>query len=428
MNHSIVLHAKAKYKAKAKKAAAVGTSKEDEDNKYELKPEPEGGEEIASVKASMADSRMKNMGEATGLTSVRTGDDKDETIYQFWLTAKVEGALVKETHTIVLKDSAKKADFPGFRKGQVPPYAMPQIRSFAVQEGIIQTCKSAMDAYGLKAASGSDGDVEVLEDIQNKLVKVYKLGDNFQFTATVNAMYDPALASSRKEEKEDGVIDVESTTTTTATDTDTDDKGDLNPPINKEWGTPLQVGDTVPSVTFKTRVRIDSEDPNPFDWKDVTSESLFKGKRVVLFGLPGAFTPLCSSTMVPGYDEARSELLELGIDEVYCLSVNDAFVMRQWGLNQNLEEDKTIGANGFKNLKLIPDGAAQFTRGMGMSTVWSSNRGFGERSWRYSCVINDMKIENLNMEGDLVQNAEPDPFDFSDVGTIIKYLKSVKKE
>jgi len=157
-------------------------------------------------------------------------------------------------------------------------------------------------------------------------------------------------------------------------------------------------------------------------------DDLFKGKRVVLFGLPGAFTPLCSSTMVPGYDEARPELLELGIDEVYCVSVNDAFVMRQWGLNQNLEEDKTIGANGFANLKLIPDGAAQFTRGMGMSTVWSSNRGFGERSWRYSCVINDMKIENLNMEGDLVQNAEPDPFDFSDVGTIIKYLKSVKKE
>ena len=123
-------------------------------------------------------------------------------------------------------------------------------------------------------------------------------------------------------------------TTTTLKMATQQDKGDLNPPIKEAWGTPLKVGDTVPSVTFKTRVRIESEDQNPFDWKDVTSEDLFKGKRVVLFGLPGAFTPLCSSEMVPGYDEARPELLELGIDEVYCLSVNDAFVMRQWGLNQ----------------------------------------------------------------------------------------------
>mmetsp|Transcript_6902 Transcript_6902/g.7776 ORF Transcript_6902/g.7776 Transcript_6902/m.7776 type:complete len:458 (-) Transcript_6902:12-1385(-) len=415
----VVLHAAAKKEKK-------------EDAKYQLIPEPEGGEELTSIK-TMADSRMKKMGKATGLTGVRTGgeDDEDGTIYQFWLTAKVEGALVKETHTIVLKDSAKKADFPGFRKGQVPPYAMPQIRSFAVQEGIITTCKSVLEAYGLQAAKGSDGDVEVLEDIQNKLVKIYKVGDDFHFTATVNAMYDPALlVAEKKQEEADGVIDVEATTTT-ATDTtsaSSSDKGDLNPPIKKEWGTPLTVGDTVPSVTFKTRVRIDSDDPNPFDWKDVSSDELFKGKRVVMFGLPGAFTPLCSSTMVPGYDEARAELLDFGIDEVYCVSVNDAFVMRQWGLNQGLEEDKTFGANGFKNLKLLPDGAAQFTRGMGMSTVWSSNRGFGERSWRYSCVINDMKIENLNLEGELVQNAEPDPFEYSDVGTIIKYLKSVKKD
>jgi len=112
----------------------------------------------------------------------------------------------------------------------------------------------------------------------------------------------------------------------------------LNPPINPKWATPLKEGDTIPSVTFKTRTRVDpatAENPeNPFDWKDVTSEDYFKGKRVVLFGLPGAFTPLCSSQMVPGYDKARPELLELGIDEVYCISVNDAFVMRQWGLAQ----------------------------------------------------------------------------------------------
>jgi len=221
---------------------------------------------------------------------------------------------------------------------------------------------------------------------------------------------------------------VRSIATSTAINMSAQDGFPFNPAVKKEWSTPIKEGGTVPSVTFKTRVRIESDDENPFDWKDVTSEDYFKGKRVVLFGLPGAFTPLCSSQMVPGYDAARAEMVkDLGIDEVYCLSVNDAFVMRQWGLNQGLEEDKTIGANGFKNLKLIPDGACQFTRGMGMSTIWSSERGFGERSWRYSCVINDMKVEKIFLEHDIEQNVAADPFDFSDVGTMLKYLKVCKK-
>merc|ERR1712032_452470 len=207
-----------------------------------------------------------------------------------------------------------------------------------------------------------------------------------------------------------------------------DAKGDLNPSINPDWATPLKEGDTVPSVTFKTRVRIESDDENPFDWKDVTSEDYFKGKRTVLFALPGAFTPTCSSFMVPGYEDAYDEMKkDYNIDEVYCLSVNDAFIMRQWGLKLGLPEDKTIGANGFQKVKLIPDGAAHFTRGMGMSTIWSSERGFGERSWRYSAVINDMKIEKLILEGDIVQNAAPDPFETSDAGTMLKYLKEAKK-
>ncbi|KAJ1623964.1 thioredoxin-like protein [Pavlovales sp. CCMP2436] len=151
-------------------------------------------------------------------------------------------------------------------------------------------------------------------------------------------------------------------------------------------------GSAVPSVTFKTRVRIDSKDPNPFDWKDVSSEDLFKGKRVVLFSLPGAFTPTCSSFQLPGYEAAYEQMKALGIDDVYCLSVNDAFVMRQWGLKQGMAEDMTFGANGFTKVKLLPDGACLFTRGMGMSTLWEKERGFGERSWRYSCVINDMKV------------------------------------
>ena len=97
----------------------------------------------------------------------------------------------------------------------------------------------------------------------------------------------------------------------------------------------LGAGDAVPNVVFKARVRDPSAGgENPFKWKDVTSESLFKGKRCVVFALPGAFTPTCSSTHLPGYEKHYDEIKKCGIDEVYCLSVNDAFVMRQWGLKQ----------------------------------------------------------------------------------------------
>ncbi|CAE7298373.1 unnamed protein product [Symbiodinium sp. KB8] len=174
---------------------------------------------------------------------------------------------------------------------------------------------------------------------------------------------------------------------------------------------PISEGSNVPSVTFKTRTRTEEKVENPFDWKDLTSEELFKGKRVVVFALPGAFTPTCSSTHLPGYENKYDEIKALGIDEVYCLSVNDAFVMRQWGLGQGLEEDKTPGSLGFRKVKLLPDGACLFTRGMGMSCVWDSERGFGERSWRYSMVVNDMKVEKLFMEPNAVQNSGPDPFE-----------------
>jgi peroxiredoxin len=199
----------------------------------------------------------------------------------------------------------------------------------------------------------------------------------------------------------------------------------LKTELKSAWTTPIKEGDVVPSVTFKTRVRIESDDQNPFDWKDVTSEDYFKGKRTVIFSLPGAFTPTCSSTHLPGYEAAYEEIKSLGVDEVYCLSVNDAFVMRQWGLHQGLTEDKTIGANGFEKVKLIPDGAALFTRGMGMSCNWDTERGFGERSWRYSAVINDMKVEKLFIEGGgITQNSGPDPFEVSDAKTMVEYLKS----
>lgn len=107
--------------------------------------------------------------------------------------------------------------------------------------------------------------------------------------------------------------------------------------LDKKWTTPLQEGDKVPSVTFQTRTRIKVDDPdttNPFDWKVLTTNDLFPNKRVVVFALPGAFTPTCSSTHLPEYEDAYDTIRSLGIDDVYCVSVNDAFVMRQWGLHQ----------------------------------------------------------------------------------------------
>jgi peroxiredoxin len=136
---------------------------------------------------------------------------------------------------------------------------------------------------------------------------------------------------------------------------------------------------------------------------------------------------------LPGYNDLYDEMQSLGIDEIYCLSVNDAFVMRQWGLHQGLEEDKTPGSLGFTTVKLIPDGAALFTRGMGMSTLWDTERGFGERSWRYSMVIGpDMTIEKIFVEGEApLQNSGPDPFEVSDAASMLAYLKATaadKKE
>ena len=112
---------------------------------------------------------------------------------------------------------------------------------------------------------------------------------------------------------------------------------------------------TVPDVVFKTRVRDESVGgDNPFRWQDVSTDDIFKGKRVVVFSLPGAFTPTCSSQHLPGYDAKYQQLIDLGIDEVYCVSVNDAFVMYQWAKHL-----------GIKHVKMLPDGNGDFTRGIG---------------------------------------------------------------
>jgi thioredoxin-dependent peroxiredoxin len=175
------------------------------------------------------------------------------------------------------------------------------------------------------------------------------------------------------------------------------------------------VNQQVPNVVFKTRVRDESvEGPNPFKWQDTTTQDIFAGKRVVVFSLPGAFTPTCSTSHLPGYDAAYDEIKSLGIDEVYCVSVNDAFVMFQWGKNMEV-----------KNVKLLPDGNGEFSRKIGM-LVEKSNLGFGMRSWRYSMVVNDGKVEQAFIEDGYSDNCETDPFEVSDVDTMLAYLKSAK--
>ncbi len=176
---------------------------------------------------------------------------------------------------------------------------------------------------------------------------------------------------------------------------------------------PIAEQSRIPNVTFKTRVRDESvEGPNPFRWQDVSSDDIFAGKKIVLFSLPGAFTPTCSSTHLPGYEAAYEEFQKLGVDEVVCISVNDAFVMFQWGKQQ-----------GVNHVRLLPDGNGDFTRGMGM-LVKKNNLGFGDRSWRYSAFINDGVVEKLFVEPGFTDDCPTDPFEVSDASTMLEYLRS----
>lgn len=168
----------------------------------------------------------------------------------------------------------------------------------------------------------------------------------------------------------------------------------------------------VPHTVFKTRVRDESvEGPNPFRWQDQTTEDIFGGRKVVVFALPGAFTPTCSSTHLPRYEELYDEFKALGVDDIYCISVNDAFVMFQWS--------KAIGA---KNVKMLPDGNGEFTRKMGM-LVNKENLGFGMRSWRYAMVVEDGVIQKMFIEPDFGDNCPTDPFEVSDADTVLAWMK-----
>ena len=169
----------------------------------------------------------------------------------------------------------------------------------------------------------------------------------------------------------------------------------------------------VPSTIFKTRVRDESiGGDNPFRWQDVTTDEIFKNKQIVLFALPGAYTPTCTTAHLPGYEKHYDDFKTLGIDEVICLSVNDAFVMYQWRKHLGVEK-----------IFMLPDGNAEFTRKMGM-LVDKSNLGFGMRSWRYSMIVQDKQIEKRFVEPGFADNCPTDPFEISGADAMLKYLRS----
>ena len=159
-----------------------------------------------------------------------------------------------------------------------------------------------------------------------------------------------------------------------------------------------KTGQAVPQVTFRTR--------QGDEWVDVSTDDIFKGKTVAVFSLPGAFTPTCSSTHLPRYNELAGVLAENGVDDIVCLSVNDTFVMNAWLADQEAE-----------NIRVLPDGNGEFTDGMGM-LVDKQDLGFGKRSWRYSMLVKDGIIDKMFIE----PNKPGDPFEVSDADTMLAYV------
>ncbi len=157
-------------------------------------------------------------------------------------------------------------------------------------------------------------------------------------------------------------------------------------------------GQSIPQVTFRTR--------QDHEWVNVESDALFAGKTVIVFSLPGAFTPTCSSTHVPRYNQLASLFKDQGVDEIVCVSVNDAFVMNEWKIDQQADQ-----------ITFLPDGNGDFTRAMGM-LVNKEDLGFGDRSWRYSMLVKDGLIEKMFIEPDV----PGDPFEVSDADTMLHYM------
>jgi peroxiredoxin len=163
-------------------------------------------------------------------------------------------------------------------------------------------------------------------------------------------------------------------------------------------------GYTIPEVQFQFREN--------GEFVTRTSAELFDGKRVVIFSLPGAFTPTCSAYQLPGFEEKFNDFISLGVDAIYCISVNDGFVMNAWAQDQNIQ-----------NVKLIPDGNSYFTRSMGM-LVSKSNLGFGQRSWRYAAVVDNGVIEKLFVEAGQRDNADSDPYEHTTPENVLEYVSA----
>lgn len=159
-----------------------------------------------------------------------------------------------------------------------------------------------------------------------------------------------------------------------------------------------RAGQKVPSVVFHTR--------QGHEWVDLSSDDIFKGKTVVVFSLPGAFTPTCSSSHVPRYNELAPVFREHGVDTIACISVNDTFVMNAWKQEQKADD-----------ILFIPDGNGQFTEGMGM-LVDKDDLGFGKRSWRYSMLVKNGVVEKMFIEPD----KPGDPFEVSDADTMLAHI------
>jgi len=157
-------------------------------------------------------------------------------------------------------------------------------------------------------------------------------------------------------------------------------------------------GTKVPNVTFRTR--------KEHEWVDLSSDDVFAGKTVIVFSLPGAFTPTCSSSHVPRYNQLAPQFRARGVDDIVCISVNDAFVMDEWKRAQKADR-----------VTFLPDGNGNFTADMGL-LVGKEDLGFGKRSWRYSMLVRDGIIEKM-----FIEPQEPgDPFQVSDADTLLKYL------
>lgn len=174
------------------------------------------------------------------------------------------------------------------------------------------------------------------------------------------------------------------------------------------------IGRTVPNVCLKTRVRDESiGGDNPFRWEHKMTGDIFANKRIILFSLPGAFTPTCSTYQLPNFEKLFPEFQAEGVDEIYCMSVNDAFVMYQWGKQQ-----------GVDNVKLLPDGSGDFTRRMGM-LIRKDHVGFGERSWRYAMVVDNGTITHWFEEpGINDEGLDEDPYGETAPENILEALRN----